>query len=321
MFQGQPFSALSARVSAMHSRCTRKVCHGDVVSSWALLCMGAGLPMALQGRCYDPIAGPRPCPGSYQQRTLGHEACTSPLPGERPATMLPLSLFVLALCITSSGASPYHKRVCLKEVSSPTTTPNSVTSPAPKAKTAIGTAAASDSSTTAAAFPPPRPSPVEDKFKSDVKAPKPTSPAPAPGFSLRSSYINVKFGQSKAEVDASVKGSFDRLLSTVKDGAFDDVAGWTAQNGWTVIAQYDAVHKSRTFEKQVSSAQSHLKDHSQTECNWQKPFVNCYNDDNGWAALALIQAYESYGDNKYLELAKGIFEVSDIHWIPGRDES
>lgn len=232
--------------------------------------------------------------------------------------MLPLSLIVLALCISSSGAVPNHKRVCPKKSPSPTASPDPVRSPAPKAKTTVETAPSSISSATADVSSKPKPSPVEESSKSEVKAPKPTSPATAPGFSLRSSYIDVKFGQSKANVDASLKGSFDRLLSTVKNGAFDDVAGWTAQNGWTVVAQYDAVHKSRTFEGQVSAAQTHLRDHSQTECNWQKPFVNCYNDDNGWAALALIQAYESYGDGKYLDWAKGIFEVRDNRLYPAR---
>lgn len=228
--------------------------------------------------------------------------------------MLYLPILVLALCIASSEAVPSHKRQCLRKGPPKNGSPTTANPPPSKTTSITQTVPSSPSSTAAITSPKPKPSPAEDSPKSKTECPKPTTPASTPGFALRSSYIDVKFGQSKAIVDASVKGSFDRLLSTVKDGGFGDVVGWTAQNGWTVVAQYDAVHKSRTFEKQVSAAQTHLKDHSQTECNWQKPFVNCYNDDNGWAALALIQAYESYGDQKYLDWAKGIFEVSDT-WM------
>ena len=48
---------------------------------------------------------------------------------------------------------------------------------------------------------------------------------------------------------------------------------------------------------------------------WNLPLINAFNDDIGWAGLSNIVAYEAYGDETFLERAKGAYDVSfDVSW-------
>lgn len=125
---------------------------------------------------------------------------------------------------------------------------------------------------------------------------------------LPSSYIHATIQRSKDQIIDLTDGSFDALLATYKG------RGWTAQNFWTTVALWDQTTGRKSYKARLDAAQSDLfANPGGGNEVWKVPGVNYYNDDNGWAGLAALQAYEVYGDAKYLTWAKDIFKVG---WMP-----
>lgn len=124
---------------------------------------------------------------------------------------------------------------------------------------------------------------------------------------LPPTYLQVKFLQSKQQIIALTDGSYGDLLKTY------DGTGWTAQNLWTSVAQWDYQLGRQDYPERVRAAQDALfaSPGGGNEV-WKVPGVNYYNDDNGWAGLASVQAYEAYGDDIFLTRAGDIFKVSQL---------
>ncbi len=122
-------------------------------------------------------------------------------------------------------------------------------------------------------------------------------------------YVHPIFNQPKKSIEGYTKESFDSLLSSFqKDG---DGGGWTAQNAWTSIAQWDLQRNSREFYDRAKKAQDNLAANPGHGGEILKvALVNYYNDDTGWAGLANIVAYEAYGNAEFLERARGAYAVS-----------
>lgn len=127
---------------------------------------------------------------------------------------------------------------------------------------------------------------------------------------LNSTYISTAFTQSRAQVEAHTRRSFDALLKRTnsKTGFLteSDNAFWTSQNGWTAIADYDALRGTKLYAQQVSVAQDTMAKGTGPGV----PLVNAFNDDAGWAALANLRAYAAYGDKKYLDRATEVWKAS-----------
>lgn len=129
-------------------------------------------------------------------------------------------------------------------------------------------------------------------------------------------WINPKFGQSKESIHRHTLNSYNSLFNTFsKDG---DGGGWTAQNAWTSIAQFDHQEGSRAFYDKVKVAQDKLAADTKRG-HWGIELVNDYNDDIGWAGMANVLAHETYGDDVFLDRAKGAYDASHALMPHGSD--
>lgn len=90
------------------------------------------------------------------------------------------------------------------------------------------------------------------------------------------------------------------LLSKQLDGSIRGLGYWQTANGYTAIALHDLWAGSLHYKSLVESALSAIE-------SAQPGFINEFNDDSMWWALASIAAYHAYGHNKvHLERAKQI---------------
>lgn len=120
-------------------------------------------------------------------------------------------------------------------------------------------------------------------------------------------WLNPQFNQPKSAIWKHSIASYESLFGTF--AADGDGGGWTAQNAWTSIAQWDHQEGTRDFYDQVKSGQDKLA--ADTKGGWQGiELVNEFSDDVGWAILANIQAWEAYGDEVFLNRARGAYDVS-----------
>jgi len=84
---------------------------------------------------------------------------------------------------------------------------------------------------------------------------------------------------------------------------------WNAANSMTVLANYSRVTGSTLYLPvmentfRVASAASHTHD-----------FLNAYNDDEGWWALAWTDAYDLTGQQQYLAMSETIFADMTTQW-------
>src|SRR5580658_7486647 len=83
-------------------------------------------------------------------------------------------------------------------------------------------------------------------------------------------------------------------------GLYKTTGYWNSANAITVLADYARVTQSREYDFVFSNTLSRTQK--------QYPgFINKFYDDEGWWALAWIDAYSTTHDLRYLETAKSIF--------------
>lgn len=134
---------------------------------------------------------------------------------------------------------------------------------------------------------------------------------------LKASYLKPKFGQSKANIDSYTEKTINNLISGV-DASLGQFKWenpwffWPSANGWTSIAKYDHDRGTRKFYDAVSKSNDALAKSNQGCGSNKAALVNCFNDDAGWAGLASLEAYEAYGDQKFLDRAIGVWQVSAV---------
>lgn len=90
------------------------------------------------------------------------------------------------------------------------------------------------------------------------------------------------------------------LLSKRSDGLINGLEYWQTANGYTAIALHDLWTGSLHYKSIVESAlsETHLS---------QPDFINDFNDDSMWWALASIAAYHAYGqDEVHLRRAQNV---------------
>jgi hypothetical protein len=132
---------------------------------------------------------------------------------------------------------------------------------------------------------------------------------------LKASYLKPKFGQSKANIDSYTEKTIKNLIAGV-DASLGQFKWenpwffWPSANGWTSIAKYDHDRGTRKFYDAVSKSNDALAKSNQGCGSNKAALVNCFNDDAGWAGLASLEAYEAYGDQKFLDRAIGVWQVS-----------
>jgi predicted alpha-1,6-mannanase (GH76 family) len=87
---------------------------------------------------------------------------------------------------------------------------------------------------------------------------------------------------------------------TTGTGLYQTTGWWNAANAITVLVNYSRVsHNSRYF--------SVFSNTFQQAQNTSSGFLNNYYDDEGWWALAWIDAYDLTGNQRYLSMAGSIF--------------
>jgi predicted alpha-1,6-mannanase (GH76 family) len=92
-----------------------------------------------------------------------------------------------------------------------------------------------------------------------------------------------------------------------RTGEWKTTGWWNAANALTAVIRYtrhtgDQAHAS-VIETTFRAAQR------------KKPgFINMYFDDNGWWALAWVDAYDLTGDDRYLDAARTIFAYNLTGW-------
>lgn len=102
-------------------------------------------------------------------------------------------------------------------------------------------------------------------------------------------------------------------------GLWHTTGWWNAANVLTGIIRYTAITGDKTYEwlientflktKKIIAPASEDYPEQRTE-----NYINEYYDDEGWWALAWVEAYDLTGEKKYLEMAKTIFEDMKGGW-------
>ncbi|MDB4583327.1 glycoside hydrolase family 76 protein [Draconibacterium sp.] len=102
-------------------------------------------------------------------------------------------------------------------------------------------------------------------------------------------------------------------------GLWETTNWWNAANALTGIIRYTAVTNDKSYLNTIENTFNKTKefvvpaasDHPE---RLVKNYINDYYDDEGWWALAWIEAYDLTRDLKYLEMAKVIFEDMKTGW-------
>lgn len=82
---------------------------------------------------------------------------------------------------------------------------------------------------------------------------------------------------------------------------------WNAANAITVLANYERVSGERQYDAVFANTFTAAQ---KTSAN----FVNRYYDDDGWWALAWIDAYDVTGETEYLSMAETVFAEMTGAW-------
>lgn len=84
---------------------------------------------------------------------------------------------------------------------------------------------------------------------------------------------------------------------------------WNAANSITVLANYSSVTGDTTYESAIANTFK-----TANNANRTTNFINSYDDDEGWWALAWIDAYDLTGTQAYLTMAETIFANIATEW-------
>lgn len=82
---------------------------------------------------------------------------------------------------------------------------------------------------------------------------------------------------------------------------------WNAANAMTVLGDYEQVTGSAAYESVLANTFTAAQ-------SQHANFVNDYYDDDGWWALAWIEAYDVTGKQQYLSMAETIFTTMTSAW-------
>lgn len=120
---------------------------------------------------------------------------------------------------------------------------------------------------------------------------------------LNSTYLNIGFGQSRANIEAL-------SLSTMHWAASRHYhPGSYLESGLFALAEWDQEHGTNTFEKDVNRANKKYATHPGKCYGYYKvPFVNAWNDFPGWGSLGVLEAQAAYNTSE-ISLAEGVFQV------------
>jgi predicted alpha-1,6-mannanase (GH76 family) len=90
-------------------------------------------------------------------------------------------------------------------------------------------------------------------------------------------------------------------------GVWETTGWWNAANALSAVMRYTR----HTGDRQHSRVAEHTFRHAQRA---HAGFVNMFFDDNGWWALAWVDAYDLTGESRYLDAARAIFAHNQAGW-------
>ncbi len=92
-------------------------------------------------------------------------------------------------------------------------------------------------------------------------------------------------------------------------GLWQSTGWWNAANALTAVIRYTKWTGDTTYQGTIQTTfTAAQKQHAN--------FINNYYDDNGWWALAWIEAYDLTRDSRYLQAAQTIFAANAAAWDP-----
>jgi len=115
---------------------------------------------------------------------------------------------------------------------------------------------------------------------------------------------------------SSAPGQLQRAASGIKTlqgwynsstGLYDTTGWWNSGNAITVLVDYARASKSAQYNSVLANTYTAAQ---KTSAN----FLNNYYDDEGWWALAWIDAYDLTGNKQYLSMAETIFADMSGGW-------
>jgi len=128
-------------------------------------------------------------------------------------------------------------------------------------------------------------------------------------------------GYSQKTADRFTKKAIVELQKwyNPETGLWETTNWWNAANALTGIIRYTEVTKDTDYFYVIENTFEKTKEFvvPATDKNPErhvKNFINDYYDDEGWWALAWVEAYDLTGKQKYLEMAKTIFEDMTTGW-------
>ena len=95
-------------------------------------------------------------------------------------------------------------------------------------------------------------------------------------------------------------------------GLFETTGWWNAANVLTVLADFSA--SSPTLDSSLLPLFAKIFEQAQIPPSGSASFLNDFYDDEGWWALAWLRVYDRTKEQKYLQMAAGIFEDMILGW-------
>lgn len=92
-------------------------------------------------------------------------------------------------------------------------------------------------------------------------------------------------------------------------GLYQSTGWWNSANAITVLVNYERAAKTHQYDPALANTFSAAQ-----AGNGHPGFINQYYDDEGWWALAWIDAYDFTGRPEYLQMAESIFADMTSGW-------
>jgi len=134
-------------------------------------------------------------------------------------------------------------------------------------------------------------------------------------------YKDLKIREHKMPGSNFTKNSIQKLQEwyNPETGLWETTGWWNSANALTGIIRYSAVTGDKSFVPVIENTFQKTKKFTIPVSDKQEEktvenYINEYYDDEGWWALAWIEAYDFTGERKYLEMAKTIFEDMKTGW-------
>lgn len=134
-------------------------------------------------------------------------------------------------------------------------------------------------------------------------------------------FSTIAYGKKTSPFEEKMNNSLQRSLAWRNDttGIWESAGWWNSANVLTAVIRYAEVTKNKkiypviedVFEK---SRHYPVKTKENKFDHYCDNYINDYYDDEGWWALAWIEAFKLTGKQKYLDMATIIFEDMTTGW-------